>query len=432
MEDAAPHPTDADLCARVRTGDSAAFELIYRRHADWALGVATTMLGPDDAEDVVSETFAALLATLRRGHGPEGPVRAYLRTALRHQVHRRLKPTDHVLPVEDLAAVVDIGDRLVIPPLDDAVVDREDRTRASRAFQGLPATERRVLELVELQGMTYKEAAAELDVPVTTLGRMVYNARQALFDRWVAEHLATADDSHPGALELARYTTGTAPIRLRRRVGQHLADCPACDLRLTNLDIEHKRRRRRASAHGPLALLPVWWALSRHQPARLRDLWVLLTGRTELVALTLGLVVTAGVAAGLITTPSGDPAVTAPSAAITGGGQVDPRASAGDTSAITVAWMPGATLAGAQAGDEVTLDFRIRATGVDAATATLTVQSAPGVSIDSRYGTCTGSDSTLVCPGIGPFDDGQELTGQLVVRVDDPSAAALPTLSVTR
>ncbi|MEV7972370.1 sigma-70 family RNA polymerase sigma factor [Cellulomonas sp. NPDC089187] len=434
MEDVATltADTDADLCARVRAGDSGAFELIYRRHVDWALGFAAGMLGAEEADDLVSETFAALLTTLLRGHGPQGPVRGYLRTALRHQAHRRLKPTDHEFVLGDMASVMDVSDRLVVPAVENSIVEQEDQARASRAFQALRPADRDILELVDIHGLSYKQAAQELGLRTTTVSHLVANARAALFDRWVAEHLPDPEEGHPSSLELARYRTGSARVRLRQRVEKHLARCTPCELRLASLDIERKRRRRRAAGLGPWALLPVWWGLSRQRPGWSRRLWELLTSRRTHVSFGMGLTMVAAAIVGLVVAFPGYPTGADAKVSAHGGESISASDASAAATTITVSWQPGASVSDAQVGDEVALGFRVRATGISADGATLTVTAPPGLSIDSRYENCTYAASTLTCTGIGPFDDGEELIGEVVVRVDQAGVTSLPTISVTR
>ena len=51
----------------------------------------------------------------------------------------------------------------------------------SRALSGLPETYRLVVLLVDVEGLTYEEAAAALDCPVGTVRSRLARARRALF-----------------------------------------------------------------------------------------------------------------------------------------------------------------------------------------------------------------------------------------------------------
>ena len=59
---------DAELIARTRTGDMAAYDELYRRHIDGAQRVARVVTGSnDEAQDVVSEAFTRVLDRLQHG-----------------------------------------------------------------------------------------------------------------------------------------------------------------------------------------------------------------------------------------------------------------------------------------------------------------------------------------------------------------------------
>ena len=54
--------SDDELVAAANAGDSAAFDAIYYRHRDWAIGLAYRFVGDrDDALDVVQDAFLYLL-----------------------------------------------------------------------------------------------------------------------------------------------------------------------------------------------------------------------------------------------------------------------------------------------------------------------------------------------------------------------------------
>ena len=62
--------SDAELIGLAAAGDGAAFEVIYRRHAERVFGLLTRLLGPDiEREDLLQETFVRLHAALPRFRG---------------------------------------------------------------------------------------------------------------------------------------------------------------------------------------------------------------------------------------------------------------------------------------------------------------------------------------------------------------------------
>ncbi|NTV39987.1 MAG: sigma-70 family RNA polymerase sigma factor, partial [Demequinaceae bacterium] len=99
--------SDPELIAGVRAGDTAAFGVLYERHADAARKVAAQYTNtPSDIDDVVSESFSRVLRALQQGDGPDLAFRAYLFTIVRRTgmdlINKgiRTKPRDDMSPYE--------------------------------------------------------------------------------------------------------------------------------------------------------------------------------------------------------------------------------------------------------------------------------------------------------------------------------------------
>lgn len=72
-------PSDADLIAASRAGDTAAYDTLYRRPVSAAHDLARQLArGRPEADDVVAETFVKILDLLHRGGGPDDAFRPYL------------------------------------------------------------------------------------------------------------------------------------------------------------------------------------------------------------------------------------------------------------------------------------------------------------------------------------------------------------------
>ena len=81
--EAAPS-SDAELIAAVASGDAASYVTLQQRHTPAARILARQVVAkPDDAEEVLSETFTRLHDVLRRGEGPVESLRPYLLSAVR-------------------------------------------------------------------------------------------------------------------------------------------------------------------------------------------------------------------------------------------------------------------------------------------------------------------------------------------------------------
>ena len=88
--DTPPRVTDAELMDRARTGDTAAYADLHRRHHSAAMATARHLgRDPHDVDDLVNEAFVRVLAALRRGGGPTVAFRPYLLTTLRRIAYDR-------------------------------------------------------------------------------------------------------------------------------------------------------------------------------------------------------------------------------------------------------------------------------------------------------------------------------------------------------
>ncbi len=157
----------------VRGGDSRAFEVVFERHAGAAFSLAYRMCGSRPrAEEVVQEAFLSLWRSGARYDRARGSVRSWLLSF----VHNR---AIDALRREVSRGARDVGDeglaeRMPAPELTDAEVERRDDARRVRsALHGLPADQRRVIELAYFGGFTHSQISEMLELPAGTVkGRM--------------------------------------------------------------------------------------------------------------------------------------------------------------------------------------------------------------------------------------------------------------------
>lgn len=217
--------SDADLLAAVRSGDPDAYGLLYERHADAARRLARALTSDRaDAEDLVADAFAQVLATLRRGSGPESAFRAYLLTTLRHAHGLRLRGVDRVRPTDDLEAL----DRGV--PFDDPAVVSFEHAAAAQAFGSLPERWQLVLWHTEVERQRAAEVAVLLGMSPASVSALAYRAREGLRQAYLARHLGTVQDERCSRTRslLSAHVRGATSRRDARGVEDHLGQCRPC------------------------------------------------------------------------------------------------------------------------------------------------------------------------------------------------------------
>ena len=175
--DVSEGPSDAEIVARVLSGEQEAFGLLIRRYEPGLLRYATRMLGSQDAaEDAVAEGLVRAYRHLASCRDP-----ARLRTWLyrivanRCKSHLALRPTGDI-PLDDAPPVADPADT-------EAALERaEELALVERALMTLPPEKREAFLLKHVEGLSYEEMAAATGERIPTLKMRVHRAREALLE----------------------------------------------------------------------------------------------------------------------------------------------------------------------------------------------------------------------------------------------------------
>ena len=173
-------PDDVELLTRMRAGDEAAFAELFARHQGPIFRYALHMCGPAAADDVVQETFLALIRQPHGFNASRGTVGAYLFGIARHHVYKQCG-----LRIADCGLIEEFDDSSARSPDPGssalAGLERAETIGLVRdAVQTLPAAYREVVVLCELQEMDYADVAAVLECPIGTVRSRLHRARALL------------------------------------------------------------------------------------------------------------------------------------------------------------------------------------------------------------------------------------------------------------
>ncbi|MFD2024622.1 RNA polymerase sigma factor [Promicromonospora aerolata] len=129
-----------------------------------------------DAEDLVQETLIRAYRAIDRFDGAHP--RAWLLTIMRHTHLNRLRVRSAVL-LADRDGVADGLDRVgpPVPAAEEVVVSELFEAATEKSLAALSDKHRRVVQLVDLGGLSYQEAADELGVPRGTVMSRLHRAR---------------------------------------------------------------------------------------------------------------------------------------------------------------------------------------------------------------------------------------------------------------
>ena len=159
-----------------------------------ALPVASSLRGaarrltrsPEGADDLVQETFLRAYRTFD-SFVPGTNVRAWLFTIL-YSIHANLAQKQHTsrgtVSMSEMEARFDRGLEFADPDAHRAVLANTrlawDGSEAQQALADLPDSFRWAVELVDLEELSYEEAAAVLQCPVGTLRSRLFRGRMVL------------------------------------------------------------------------------------------------------------------------------------------------------------------------------------------------------------------------------------------------------------
>lgn len=150
--------------------------------------VACVLREPPDHADVEDCTSEALRRALEGQSQLRGPVRPWVLGIARHvaldtlRARQKQRARNVDVPEDAPSSTALVLDRLIDPgAIADEQMERAERAeRVRRVLAKLPDGPRRALELFHLDGLSYQEIAARLDVPLGTVATWVTRGRKAM------------------------------------------------------------------------------------------------------------------------------------------------------------------------------------------------------------------------------------------------------------
>ena len=169
---------DAALLTRASAGEEAAFGQLFARYQRQIYQYAERVCGCGSGDDIVQETFLAVLRPSGRFDPGKGTVAAYLFGIARHHMIKRLARQGTTLadPVETLAADAVSPQETPI----DALARERTIEVVRQAVRSLPPAYREVVALCDLEEMDYATVAGVMQCPIGTVRSRLHRARALL------------------------------------------------------------------------------------------------------------------------------------------------------------------------------------------------------------------------------------------------------------
>ncbi len=180
--------TESELLERLKRGDQAAFDSIFRTHYAQLVGIGESMLGDrGTAEEVAQDVMLELWR--RRESLNLDSVRAYLIRATRNRALNQIRHDKVSRRAEPFAA----GETSAPASAESDLADEEIDRAVKEAVQALPARCREVFELSRVHGLKYAEIARTLDISVKTVEAQMGKALRMLREKLAGFLPATED-----------------------------------------------------------------------------------------------------------------------------------------------------------------------------------------------------------------------------------------------
>jgi RNA polymerase sigma-70 factor (ECF subfamily) len=165
---------ELNLIASARKGDRQAYSELVKNHRDGVVNVVYRMCGdPELAEDAAQEAFIRAWKSLY-SYQEQYPFRNWLyRIAINVALDALRRNTKHVALDDPLL-------RSDIDETETMIEKREQIKDVKKAIQTLPENCRTALVLREYEGLSYRDIAATLDIPLGTVMSRLNYARNHL------------------------------------------------------------------------------------------------------------------------------------------------------------------------------------------------------------------------------------------------------------
>jgi RNA polymerase sigma-70 factor, ECF subfamily len=160
---------DETIARQIRNGETAAFAELYSRHKQVVYLYCTRFLGRTAAaEDIFQDVFLKCFEQLRQGKAIAN-MRAYLLSAAHNRCLNFMRDTKYAQCIDE------VKDLIPAPRL-----DQDDAQTLHLLLQQISAENREALLLCEYQGYSYNEIAEMTSVPLSTVRKRIFRARQKL------------------------------------------------------------------------------------------------------------------------------------------------------------------------------------------------------------------------------------------------------------
>ena len=172
--------TDDELITQYREGDRDAFDVLFARHHLSVYRYARLLLGgPEGADDMLQESFLSLARAARR-YEPRGHFKTWLLRIVRNRCLNHLKALRVRRNLLRETSFQDMEPPSSAPTPEIRAQASEELEQVQTALLDLPRPQREALACYAFEGLTYRETAEIMNVPLSTVKTFIHRGRSAL------------------------------------------------------------------------------------------------------------------------------------------------------------------------------------------------------------------------------------------------------------
>lgn len=187
-QESVPRASEVDdlteLVASVALGDERALDRLWKRTGGWIYRSVLRLVGDaEQAEEITLEVYVQVWRTAASYSETLSSVTAWLAMIARSRsidaLRARARREDHQRTFEAALASPFSHEN---DPADRSALE-ENRKRVSEAVSKLPDAQRRAIELAFFEGLTHREIARELKIPLGTVKTRIRRGMEEIRDR---------------------------------------------------------------------------------------------------------------------------------------------------------------------------------------------------------------------------------------------------------
>ena len=180
-----PQELDLELVRRVQRGESAAFDVLVRKHQHRVVSLVGRYIADwSECQDVAQDTFIRAYRAINSFRG-DAQFSTWLHRIAVNTAKNHLAASNRRPPTDDIeigdAEQFDSGTRLRDNDTPERQLMRQElENTVMKAVSGLPEELRLAITLREVEGLSYEDIALRMGCPIGTVRSRIFRARDAI------------------------------------------------------------------------------------------------------------------------------------------------------------------------------------------------------------------------------------------------------------